>query len=189
MLFSCILGFGANALAFNSVVIDAGHGGHDRGGIPGQQIAEKTLTLDVAQRLRTILREAGLRTVMTRNDDHFISLQKRVEIANAQRNAIFVSVHFNSAKRHGADGLETYYYAKSGMNLASRIQARLVRVYATENRGIKRARFFVLRKTKIPAVLAECGFLTNGHEGALCLKAAHRQRLAEALGRAILASR
>ena len=171
------------------MVIDAGHGGHDRGGIPGQRIAESTLTLDVAQRLRPLLKEAGLQTVMTRKDDTFIPLQRRVDIANAQRNAIFVSIHFNSAKRKGADGFETYYYGRSALPLATKIQLRLLRVHSTENRGVKRARYFVLRKTKIPAVLAECGFLTNGQEGDLCLQRAYRQHLAEALARAIIASK
>src|SRR5947208_15263736 len=81
------------------VVIDAGHGGFDRGGIPGQRVAEKTMTLDVAKRLGKYLRKAGFQTVFTRTDDTFVSLGNRVGIANAQPNAIFVSIHFNAAIR------------------------------------------------------------------------------------------
>src|SRR6266487_5632709 len=76
-----------------TVVIDAGHGGHDRGGIPGQRVAEKVVTLDVAQRLRNVLEASGYRVVMTRDSDVFVPLGTRVAIANSYRNAIFVCVH------------------------------------------------------------------------------------------------
>lgn len=185
VLFSAIPAFG-----FSTVVIDPGHGGHDRGGIPGQRISEKACTLDVARRLREILREAGVKTVMTRSSDTFVSLPDRVAIANRQRNAIFVSIHFNAATREGAAGYETYFYKGStAAKVAARIQARLVKLCGSENRGVKRRAYYVLRKTRIPAVLAECGFLTNGHEGALCLQASHRQRLAQAIAGAVIASR
>src|SRR6185437_10252037 len=93
------------------VVIDAGHGGHDRGGIPGQRVAEKTMTLDVAKRLQDILNANGYRTVMTRESDVFVPLPTRVAVANAYRNALFVCIHFNSARRSGANGIETYFYS------------------------------------------------------------------------------
>src|SRR5438034_7730925 len=85
-----------------TVVIDAGHGGFDRGGIPGQRIPEKTMTLDVAQRLKTLLAASGYRVIMTRDSDVFVPLPTRVAIANSYGNAIFVCIHFNSAKRMGA---------------------------------------------------------------------------------------
>jgi len=94
-----------------TVVIDAGHGGFDRGGIPGQRIPEKEMTLDVAQRLKGVLTAAGYRVVMTRDSDVFVPLATRVAIANSYRNAIFVCIHFNSAKRMGAGGIETYFTA------------------------------------------------------------------------------
>ncbi|HMH02770.1 MAG TPA: N-acetylmuramoyl-L-alanine amidase, partial [Candidatus Udaeobacter sp.] len=77
-----------------TVVIDAGHGGYDRGGIPGQRVAEKEMTLDVAQRLKKVLAASGYRVVMTRDSDVFVPLGTRVAIANSYANAIFVSVHF-----------------------------------------------------------------------------------------------
>src|SRR5438128_1344206 len=98
----------ANARGFSTVVIDAGHGGFDRGGIPGQRVAEKNITLDIAQRVQASLREAGVRTVMTRSSDVFVPLPTRVEIANSQSDAVFVSIHCNSATRSGACGFETY---------------------------------------------------------------------------------
>src|SRR6476646_4263463 len=73
-----------------TVVIDAGHGGFDRGGIPGQRIGEKNLTLDVAQRLQRTLQSDGYRVVMTRNSDVFLPLPTRVAIGNSNRGAIFV---------------------------------------------------------------------------------------------------
>src|SRR5438445_13136420 len=91
------------------VVIDAGHGGFDRGGIPGQRVAEKTMTLDVAQRLKEVLTAYGYRVVMTRDSDVFVRLGTRVAIANSyrDRDAIFVCIHFNAARRGSANGIET----------------------------------------------------------------------------------
>ena len=97
------------AVSFSTVVIDPGHGGFDRGGIRSNIIPEKGVALDVARRLRTYLADAGFRTVMTRSGDTFVTLDRRVAIANGQRRAIFVSIHFNSAPRKGADGIETFY--------------------------------------------------------------------------------
>jgi len=179
----------ANAATFDTVVIDAGHGGYDRGGIPGQRVSEKDMTLDVARRLNAILRGDGIKTVMTRSDDTFIPLPQRVAIANAQHDALFVSVHFNSASRKGAEGCETYYYNSKAAGIAADVQSRLMRVEPGENRGVKRRAYYVLRKTRIPAVLAECGFLTNNSEATLCLQSAHREELARALASAIEAAR
>src|ERR1051326_2602800 len=86
-----------------TIVIDAGHGGYDRGGVPGQRISEKDKTLDVAQRLKRILQASGYRVVMTRDSDVFVSLGGRVAIANAYPGATFVSIHFNCASRSGAN--------------------------------------------------------------------------------------
>lgn len=174
------------AAGFSTVVIDAGHGGHDRGGIPGQRASEKAMTLDVARRLQARLRAAGLRTVMTRNSDAFISLGQRVAIANAQRNAVFVSIHFNSASRVGACGFETYYYSRQSAALASRLYSKLTHAWPSENRGLRVRGFYVIRKTRIPAVLCECGFLTNSREAALISRPAGRERLASVLAQAII---
>jgi len=170
-------------------IIDPGHGGHDRGGVPGQRISEKHLTLDVSLRLNRILRARGYRTVMTRTSDVFVSLPQRVAIANRYPRAIFVSVHFNSAYREGARGFETFYYSASGRRIALNVQRRLLRTCRTENRGVKRRGFYVLRRSRNPAVLVECGFLTNRWEGRLALQASHRQRLAEAIAAALIESR
>src|SRR5436190_3452671 len=162
-----------------TVVIDAGHGGHDRGGIPGQRIAEKDMTLDVAQRLRNVLAASGYRVVMTRDSDVFVPLGTRVAIANSYRNAIFVCVHFNATKRMGAGGIETYFYSRDSLPLASAIHHFVVGGAPSASRGVRRRGYYVLRKTSIPAVLVECGFLTNPTEAAYAQTASYRQKLAE----------
>lgn len=175
---------------FSTVVIDAGHGGHDVGGVPGQRWCEKELALDLARRLRSYLNEAGLKTVMTRSSDTFVSLPERVAIANRQKNAVMVSIHFNSARRVGAHGFEIFYFkGKTACSLAQAIHAKLSKVVPFDDRGVKSRRFYVIRKTKIPSVLVEAGFLTNPREGAMCAKAEYRQKLARAIASAVIAKK
>jgi N-acetylmuramoyl-L-alanine amidase len=162
-----------------TVVIDAGHGGYDRGGIPGQSVSEKEMTLDVAQRLKKALAANGYRVVMTRDSDVFIPLGTRVAIANSYANAIFVSIHFNSAKRSGAGGIETYFYNRESLPLASAIHYFVAGGAPSSNRNVRRRGYYVLRKTTVPAVLVECGFLTNPTEAALAQTVSYRQKLAE----------
>jgi N-acetylmuramoyl-L-alanine amidase len=171
--------------AQSTVVIDAGHGGFDRGGVPGQRISEKDKTLDVALRLRRILQAGGTRVIMTRDQDVFIPLGTRTSIANSYRNAVFVSIHFNCASRGGANGIETYYYRSDSAALAASIHRNVVAGAPSENRGIRRRGFFVLRRTAIPSVLVECGFLTNPTEGRLAQTDSYRQKLAEQIARGI----
>lgn len=168
-----------NRDAFTTVVIDAGHGGSDRGGIPGQRIPEKEMTLDVAQRLKALLTASGYHVVMTRDSDVFIPLATRVAIANSYQNAIFVCIHFNSARRMGANGIETYFYSRDSLPLASAVHYFVAGGAPTPNRGVRRRGFYVLRKTNVPAVLVECGFLTNPSEGEYAQTASYRQKLAE----------
>jgi N-acetylmuramoyl-L-alanine amidase len=189
LIFSAFAGLTALAAsAFGqsrTIVVDAGHGGFDRGGVPGQRISEKDKTLDVAQRLKRILQAQGYRVVMTRDSDVFIPLGTRCAIANANRGASFVSIHFNCASRVGANGIETYYYRGDSAGLAASIHRNVVSISPSENRGIRRRGFYVLRRTAIPSVLVECGFLTNPTEGRLALSADYRQRLAEQIARGI----
>jgi len=162
-----------------TVVIDAGHGGFDRGGIPGQRVSEKDMTLDVARRLKSVLAASGYRVVMTRDSDVFVPLGTRSAIANSNRNAIFVSVHFNSATRGGASGIETYFYSRDSLALASAIHHYVVGGAPSASRGVRRRGYYVLRRTNIPAVLVECGFLTNPTEAGYAQNASYRQKLAE----------
>ena len=174
---------------FDTVVIDAGHGGIDRGGGPGQRIPEKPYTLDTALRLEQALRRRGFRTVMTRTEDVFVPLPTRVAIANSFRNAIFVSVHFNSAPRVDAHGYETYYYRGDSFGLATRLHRAQLSTLDTEDRFVRRRGFYVVRRPAIPAVLCEGGFLTNPAESRIVLNASYRQRWAENIANAIAAQR
>lgn len=194
LLFALFLGLSllpqAQAASFNTVVIDAGHGGFDRGGILQNIIPEKGVALDVAQRVSRRLQNAGLRTVMTRNSDIFVSLPRRVAIANAQSRAIFVSIHFNSALRAGACGIETFYNrSSSAKQLAAMIQRNCMKTTRGDNRGTKPANFYVLRKNKLPAVLVECGFLTNRQDASMAARREYRESLAAQIANAILAFR
>lgn len=172
---------------FSTVIVDAGHGGHDPGGIPENLLPEKDVALDIARRLAYAVEDAGLRSMLTRQDDTFITLQDRVNVSNAQDGAIFVSIHFNAAPRREARGIETYYSKSAeGAALAARIQQRLVATTTGDNRGIKAADFYVLRKNKDLCVLVECGFLTNPEDVALALSDDYRQKVAEQICAAIL---
>src|SRR5437868_13907088 len=170
---------------FTTVVIDAGHGGYDRGGIPSQRIPEKVMTLDVSQRLKPLLEKAGYRVIMTRDSDVFVPLSTRVGIANSYPNGVFICVHFNSATRTGANGIETYFYSTESAPLAASIQSAVLGDAPSENRGVRRRGYYVLRRTTIPAVLVECGFLTNPTEAQYVQSATYRQRLAANIARGI----
>src|SRR3954463_10877129 len=132
--------------SFTTVVVDAGHGGKDNGAFRRFGGAEKNATLDVATRLATKLRESQFRVVMTRSDDVFIPLDERAAISNRQRNAIFVSIHFNDSGRRGIRGFETYYHSPAARPLAYRIQEQIMTLPGAVNRGGKTANFRVLRK-------------------------------------------
>jgi N-acetylmuramoyl-L-alanine amidase len=175
--------------SFSMVVIDPGHGGSDPGGIRGQIVPEKTVTLDTALRLQKLLQRAGLRTVMTRSTDIFVPLSERSAIADAEHDAIFVSIHYNASPRRGAHGIETYSESNRGAVLAARIQQEIIHRVSTENRGTRSAEFSVLRKCRAPAVLVECGFLTNPTEAQLALTTAYREQIAEQIAAGIIEQR
>jgi len=174
---------------FTTVVVDAGHGGKDNGAFRRYGGAEKSATLDVATRLELKLRESKFHTVMTRSSDVFIPLDERAAISNRQKNAIFVSVHFNDSGRRGIHGFETYYHSPVARSLAYRIQQQLVTIPGSATRGVKTANFRVLRNALYPAVLVECGFLSNRSEGAAARRASYRDELADKIAEAIVDER
>ncbi len=144
------------------------------------------MALDVAQRLAARLRKAGYRVIMTRDSDVFVTLGDRVRIANSNPDAIFVCIHFNSATRAGANGIETYYYSNNSAALAANIHRQVISGTTTDNRGIRRRGYYVLRNTRIPAVLVECGFLTNPMEAQLALQSSYRQELADRIADGVM---
>jgi N-acetylmuramoyl-L-alanine amidase len=191
-----------------TVVLDAGHGGHDKGQV-SRYGAEKDFALDVARKLRTILQAKGLKVIMTREGDYFVPLEVRAKIANSAPNSIFVSVHFNATNDDpNATGFEIFSFTPRGapstsdtnvtarsfnMQPGSSVDAQSVALSACiyhsllghlpeYDRGIKRARFAVLRLTKVPAVLIEGGFLTERGESKLISNKEWRSKLAGAIG-------
>lgn len=163
-----------------TVVIDAGHGGKDWGAYKGG-VKESYLNMKVAQKLEYYLKRSGYRTVMTRRSDSFISLSRRAAIANRYRNSIFVSIHFNSTSSSWVRGAETFYAGSAGRTLASSIQRELVRKCRMKNRGVRFARFTVLVQTKCPAVLVECGFMSNAAERQRCVTNSFQTTAAQAI--------
>ncbi len=180
-----LLGAGP-ALAFSTVVIDPGHGGHDLGAADSY-VYEKHINLDVARRLERSLKEAGFKTIMTRSKDEFLSLSERSSIANRTRNAIFVSVHFNSSYRTAALGIETFYRSSDSEKLAQLVQRELIKNVRATDRGVKTANFAVLRNTKHPAVLVEGGFVSNKEERSAMCDPLYRQVVADSIARAVVA--
>lgn len=186
ILFFVFVGIFFHVQARPVVVIDPGHGGEDRGGLPRQRIPEKVMTLDVGLRLERVLLNLGYRVVMTRRSDRFVSLSERCRIANRIRNCIFISIHFDAYYNSRSNGVGTYYAKYNSGRLATLIQRRLVQRLRPTNRGVKRARFYVIRNTFSPSVLIEGGFLTNPRESQKILSTNYRQALANAIAQGIL---
>ncbi len=166
----------------NHRVLDAGHGGKDSGAVRRYSPAEKTLALDVALRVNRKLHESQMRTVLTRSNDTFIPLDERVAMGNAEKNSIFVSIHFNDSGRRGIRGFETYYHSPYAADLAQTIERKLSTLAKGENRGTHIARFRVLRNAEYPSVLVECGYLSNRSEGNLVSSPAYREEVADKRG-------
>ena len=207
-----------------TVVVDAGHGGHDPG-TSHYGLREKHLTLDIARRLRAQLQEAGLSVVMTREADQFIPLSGRPAIANRLQADLFVSVHINANRNRTMSGIEIYYPRESVVSASAgwppsvqaaevavptttvrqtlwdlmlgHTRARSRRLAATicrsmrtglqvPCRGVKPARFVVLREAWMPAVLVEVGYVTNQMEARRLAQAEYRQAIAESIAGGIV---
>ena len=190
-----------------TVVLDPGHGGHDKGAVC-RYGSEKDFALDVARKLCALLQTKGLRVIMTREGDYFVPLDVRAQIANAARNSIFVSIHFNATNDDpDATGFEIFSFTPRGapstsdnavtptslsmqagtvvdnqsLALSVCIYHSLLGHIPEFDRGIKRARFAVLRLTRVPAVLIEGGFLTERGESRLIANKDWRGKLAAAI--------
>ena len=196
------------------VVLDPGHGGKDTGKVNGtHKYTEKAATLDTAARLKILLEKQGFEVVFTRTKDVFLDLDDRAAMATSLKADLFISLHYNAgpAGDTTADGIETYCLTPAGqrstnagkaksttaaepgnrfdtanMALAWGIQRRLVKSTGAEDRGVRRARFAVLRTLSCPGVLIEGGFMSSRKEGALIADAAYRQKIAEAVSAGIV---
>ena len=193
---------------FDTVIIDAGHGGHDSGarGIYGY---EKDFALKLALQLKGDLEKRGLKVVMTRKDDTFISLEERVVFSNKIPNSIFIALHFNSGP-NTATGIETYSLSPQGtasiygsrsvdalafngnqldsenIALATAVHAAVVHHFKLVDRGVKRARWHVLTGLQRPGILFEGGFVTNDADGKFIASQNFRVELAKTIGDAIM---
>lgn len=188
LILLCLVSPAAQALTFSTVVIDPGHGGKD-GGCVWNGLVEKKLCLDTAQRLERLLKAKGLRVIMIRSSDVHVELEDRASIANRHSKAVFVSIHFNASRDRSISGMEVFYRSASGRKLAGNILRRMDQNLKGVNRGLFYGDLRVLRSTLMPAVLIECGYLSNRTEAQRCGTAAHRQELAESIAAGILASR
>ncbi len=190
-----------------TVVLDPGHGGQDKGALCRYGY-EKDFALDVALAARKLLEKQGIKVVMTRSADIFIPLHERAAIANGIKDSIFVSIHFNSATSNpNARGFEIYSLAPRGAPatndgifnvrnlreepgnvvdtqstaLAGTVFHALLGNVPLPDRGVKHARFAVLRLCTQPAILVECGFVSNAADSALIGSTSWRNQVAEAI--------
>ena len=177
------------------VVVDAGHGGIDPGAIypAGSKkpvAVEKELTLDIALKLRENLEDAGIKVVMTREKDNYPTLKERVAIANNVNADLFVSVHINAMdNKDEVDGAQVYYHRSSyyGKKLAAAVHKNLVSYTSLSDKKIQDgSSFYVVKNTKMPAILTECGFITNEKDRNYLKTEKGRQKIADAIADGVL---
>lgn len=170
------------------VVVDAGHGGKDQGTCEGD-ILEKDINLAVAKMLAEYLTESGADVILTRREDEKMDLEERAKLANRENADLFISIHCNYYEdSEEIRGLECYYKEDSteGRELAERIAGKFDGVDEVENRGTKTADYRVLRKTDMPAVLVELGYLSNGEECGKLADKEYQKLLARKIAEAVL---
>jgi N-acetylmuramoyl-L-alanine amidase len=174
------------------VMIDPGHGGRDSGAIGLGGLREVDVILPIAKRVASILESRGIQTKLTRDSDYFVGLDERVSMANQYNATIFVSIHANSIDgRPDVNGLETYYYGQEGGRLADIVHRNVLSTVTAKgfylgDRNTRSARFLVLRKSRIPAILVETGYLTNEIEVQRLRRDDYRNAEAEGIARGIM---
>ncbi len=174
---------GGEAVENKIIVLDPGHGGRDPGAT-ANGINEKDLNLKISARLYILLKNLGFKVKMTRSDDRYLSLGDKVKIANDESADVFISIHCNAASSYKANGIESLYYPGSdkGKILAKEIQHNMIDKLNRTNRGVKtKPDLFVLKYTSMPAVLIECGFITNPEERKLLTTDRYRNDIAAAI--------
>jgi len=166
-----------------TIVIDAGHGGKDPGATSSYGYEEKTVNLDVALQIAQTLRDKGYKIIMTRNNDEFIELEERADIANRNKADIFVGIHSDSSAKSSTNGF-TVYVERSGSSastsLANAIDRRMAQTGISSN-GVRKADYRVLTHTGCPAVLIELGYLSNNWEARQLKNRDTQRQLAQAI--------
>tara|TARA_B100000214_G_C23940432_1_gene615434 strand:+ start:42 stop:1127 length:1086 start_codon:yes stop_codon:yes gene_type:complete len=172
------------------VVIDPGHGGSDPGAVGINGLRETDIVLEVSKNVAELLTKKGVKTILTRSYERTLDLQPRVNKANNSKADAFVSIHANATrgKRKDVNGLETYYYTgNKGYSLAKNIHKQiLLTSLQSPDRGVRRSRFFVIRKTSMPAALVEIGFVTGMYDAALLRQKNYRDKMSFAIAKGIL---
>lgn len=177
------------------VVIDPGHGGMDGGKVGANGVEEKEVNLKISLGIKKLLEKEGIQVIMTRTDDERLAdnqvgdLKARVDIMNKNNPELVVSIHQNSYHEESVRGAQVFYYgdSKEGKEAAVIIQEALKEV-DTENTKEAKANntYYILKKTKVPVVIAECGFLSNYEEAQKLADEAYQQELAAAVAKGIL---
>ena len=183
-----------------TVVLDSGHGGFDPGKESSDGILEKHINLAIAERLKELLEKEGIRVVMTRTDDNGLytesdsnkkiaDMKKRCAIIDAAKADIVVSIHQNSYHEENVFGAQVFYYKTSteGEKAAAVIQEALQEVNPENTKKIKaNDTYYLLKKTEVPTVIVECGFLSNYAEAEKLVSEDYQKKLAEAVTKGIL---
>lgn len=170
------------------VVVDIGHGGKDAGAIGIGGLQEKNVILPIGLEVARILEQQGVQVVLPRADDRFIDLAPRVALAQGVKAEVFVSIHANAINlsRPDINGIETYYYSGGGGRLAQIIHANILQSLGVRDRGVRRARFYVLRRTSMPSTLVEVGFVTGAEDAPRLADPNFQRQMAAAIARGIL---
>lgn len=176
------------------VVVDAGHGGKDPGKIGVNDVLEKDLNLAIAKRVQVGLEKEGIQVVMTRKEDvseesKLGDMKKRVELINEIHPAITVSIHQNSYSDPSVRGAQVFYFTHSkASEEAASVMQEMLRAYDSENtRQIKaNAIFYMLKKTEVPTIIVECGFLSNPTEAEKLTSEEYQQQMADAICKGII---
>ncbi|MFA4844150.1 MAG: N-acetylmuramoyl-L-alanine amidase [Candidatus Margulisiibacteriota bacterium] len=169
------------SLQGRTVILDPGHGGDDPGASSCDGQPEKKLTLATAQETAELLRAAGATVYLTRDEDRRSNLSDVVEFANRSRADIFLSIHYNSTYNRGIAGTESYYYNPGSRQFAEKMHEALVRGLDRKDRGLHRVKFYTVNHTRMPAVLLEPAYLSNGDESSLANSAAFRSKVAASI--------
>ncbi|MFN6498544.1 MAG: N-acetylmuramoyl-L-alanine amidase [Nostoc sp. DedQUE01] len=169
------------------VVLDPGHGGKDSGAPGLGGLLEKDVVLPIGRRVAAILEQNGVQAVLTRDADFFVELQGRVDIAERVNATLFVSIHANSVdNRPTVNGLEVYYY-ESGYALADVVRNSILQNIPTiKDRGTRKARFYVLRKSSMPSILVETGYMSGYEDNPRLATPEYQNQMAEAIASGIL---
>jgi N-acetylmuramoyl-L-alanine amidase len=174
------------------VVIDPGHGGPDPGAVGIAGLRETDVVLDVSLQLARLLQSRGVEVVLTRTTEVDVDLPPRVALANSSGADVFLSVHANalSMMRPDVNGIESFYFEPAGnraRSLAAAVQQQMLAISpGSPNRGVRTARFFVIRRTVMPSTLVEMGFVTGALDAPRLMDANFRRRMAVALATGVL---